>query len=181
MDGRGNSKELDISLKYCPKCGSSDISPSENGDLTNETSNTRGMSGGVNVSGANLQGHKSQGNSKTIHSDLPRKYVCVDCGYKFDNGDFLTIFNKIFIPSELFPNSYKILTGEKDFQELVLAIAHVKDAVINSVSNSPLDKPLAFTVKIFGRKYKITTRKSFDLNEEKVWYILEQISRKEGI
>lgn len=180
MESHQVSNSEEPTFRFCPKCGSSDISPNQNSNISNGNRSTSSIEGSAGIGGIRVGGQNLSTRERSISSDFTRDYVCIDCGYSFNNAGFLTIFNKIFAPNEVFVSSYKILTGEKDFQSLVAGLGKVKDKIINRLSNAELDKPMRFTFKIFGTKFIISARKFFDEEADRVWFILEQISKKEG-
>ncbi len=110
-----------VFFRYCPKCGTNNIQLSKGSviDTGSAKSSASKAKGGIPLFSAGVSSATSSNSS--IKSRFQTRYVCLGCGYVFDNGGVFEVLDRYFLPSDIFAGSWAA-TGYANFSPLLKGI-----------------------------------------------------------
>lgn len=164
----------DAFLNFCPKCGSNQIGSLASSRSKSVERHKKELGGSIGTKQIGVNARHSNTKELLRENVIPSRYGCRECGYQFDNGQFVLILNRMFFPTDLFIQEYRIITGLNGLSELMSGLQRWKGIFARKLFSSEPDVLTKIKIKVGRIKMQIQVRKQFDMSDGMVKFILEK-------
>ncbi len=165
-----NTLNKNSNLIYCPYCGSTHIEESKGGQISFNKS--REIKVGFSKF---FKGEIKKDSENLSTSIFETKYVCLDCGYQFNEGNFLEIYESLFKFNEVALEKYFIITGKSNLKNFDEALKNARNIKNGKLFRIELEKSMKIRVKEKPFKFEILIKKTKE--DYKVIFIIEKINK----